>query len=68
MDVCLFVFLFLAKEADGANLEAKLLVGVAEVRHHEVHDGDLVDLGSVDLQHSLSIALPRLQVQREEET
>ena len=62
------MFLFLAKEADRANLKAKLLVGVAEVRYHEVDDGDLVDLGSVDLQHSLSIALPRLQGQREEKT
>ena len=67
MFACL-CFCFLAKEADGSNLEAKLLVGVAEVRHHEVDDGNLVDLGSVDFQHGLSIALPRLQGQSKEPT
>lgn len=57
-----FYFLFyLSKEANGPNFKPKLLVRVPEVSHHHIHDWNLINLGSIDLHHSLSIALPRLQ-------
>lgn len=43
----------LAEETDGADLEAKPLVGFPKVIQHDVDDGQLVDAGSVDLHHRL---------------
>lgn len=59
-----FLFLFrfyLAKEADGPNFKPKLLVGVPKVSQHDIDDWNLIDFGSINLHHSLSIALSRLQ-------
>lgn len=60
-----FLFLFLlfalAKEADGPNFKPKLLVRVPKVSQHDIDDGNLIDFESINLHHSLSIALPRLQ-------
>lgn len=60
----LFFFFFnfyLSKEANRPNFKPKLLVRVPKVSHHHIHDWNLINLGSIDLHHSLSIALPRLQ-------
>lgn len=58
-----FIFLVFvsAKEADRSNFKPKLLVWVSKVSQHDIHDWNLVDYGSINLQHSLSVALPRLQ-------
>lgn len=55
---------YLSKEANGPNFKPKLLVRVPKVSHHHIHDWNLINLGSIDLHHSLSIALPRLQQER----
>lgn len=57
---CFFHF-HLSKEANGPNFKPKLLVRVPEVSHHDIHDWNLINLGSIDLHHSFSVALPRLQ-------
>lgn len=49
---------YLAKEADGPNFEPKLLVRVPKVSQHDVDDRNLIDFGSINLHHSLSVALP----------
>lgn len=57
----LFYLLFhfcLAKEADGPNFKPKLLVRVPKVSQHDIDDGNLIDFGSINLHHSLSVALP----------
>lgn len=58
-----FVFFFglfnLAEEADGPDFEPELLVGVPKVSQHDVDDWNLIDFGSVNLHHSLSISTPR---------
>lgn len=56
-----FFFFSLAKEADGPNFKPKLLVRVPKVSQHDVDDRNLIDFGSINLHHSLSVALPRLQ-------
>lgn len=56
---------YLAKEADGPNFEPKLLVGVPKVSQHDIDDWNLIDFGSINLHHSLSVALPRLQKQEQ---
>lgn len=58
--VCLLCF-YLAKEADGPNFKAKLLVRVPKVSQHDVDERNLIDFGSINLHHSLSVALPRLE-------
>lgn len=55
---------YLAKEADGPNFKPKLLVRVPKVSQHDIDDWNLIDFGSINLHHSLSIALPRLQQER----
>lgn len=63
--VLFFLFRFyLAKEADGPNFKPKLLVRVPKVSQHDIDDWNLIDFGSINLHHSLSIALPRLQQER----
>lgn len=59
------IYLYLSKEANGPNFKPKLLVRVPKVSHHHIHDWNLINLGSIDLHHSLSIALPRLQQERD---
>lgn len=54
----------LAKEADGPNFKPKLLVWVSKVSEHDIDDWNLIDFGSIDLHHSLSIAFPCLQQER----
>lgn len=56
-----FVHFNLAKEADRPNFKPKLLVRVPKVSQHDIDDWNLIDFGSVNLNHSLSVALPRLQ-------
>lgn len=56
-----FFFFKLAKEANGSNFEPKFLVRIPKVSQHDVDDRNLIDFGSVNLHHSLSVALPRLQ-------
>ncbi|TNN65147.1 hypothetical protein EYF80_024656 [Liparis tanakae] len=48
-------------EADGPNFKPKLLVRVPKVSQHDIDDGNLIDFESINLHHSLSVALPRLQ-------
>lgn len=61
-----FVLLFfLAKEADRSNFKPKLLVRVPKVSQHDIHDWNLIDFGSINLHHSLSIALLCLQRERD---
>lgn len=59
-----FIFFFniyiLTKEADGPNFKPKLLVRVPKVSQHDVHDWHLINFGSVNLHHSLSVSLPDL--------
>lgn len=55
--LCLY---FLAKEADWTNFESKFLVRIPKVSEHHIDDWNLIDLGSVNLQYRLSIALPHL--------
>jgi len=56
----LFFFVFyLTKEADRPDFEPKLLVGVPKVSQHDIDDWNLINFGSVNLHHSLSVALPR---------
>lgn len=52
---------YLAKEADGPNFKPKLLVRVTKVSQHDIDDWNLIDFRSINLHHSLSIALPCLQ-------
>lgn len=51
----------LAEEADGSDVESKLLVRVPKVIEHDIDDWNLIDFGSVQLQHSLSVTFPCLQ-------
>ena len=53
-----------AKEADRSNFKPKLLVRVPKVIQHDVDDWNLIDFGSINLHHSLSIAFPCLQEKR----
>lgn len=62
-----FFFFKLAEEANGSNFEPKFLVRIPKVSQHDVDDRDLIDFGSVNLHHSLSVALPRLQKRHTEE-
>lgn len=55
-----FSFFYLAKEADGPNFKPKFLVRVPKVSQHDIDDWNLIDFGSINLHHSLSIALPHL--------
>lgn len=62
----LFLFCFyLAKEADGPNFKPKLLVRVPKVSQHDIDDWNLINFRCVNLHHSLSIALPHLQRERQ---
>lgn len=58
---------YLSKEANGPNFKPKLLVWVPKVSHHDIHDWNLINLGSIDLHHSLSVAFPRLQQERHQQ-
>ena len=60
----LFFHFYLAKEADGPDFKPKLLVRVPKVSKHDIDDRNLIDFGSINLHHSLSVALPRLQQER----
>ena len=55
-----FSYSVLAKEANGTDFKSKLLVGIPKVIDHDVDDWNLIDFGSVDLNHRLSITLPCL--------
>lgn len=50
----------LAQEASRSHFKSELLGRLPEVVEHDVHDGYLLDLGRVDLQHRLLVAFPGL--------
>lgn len=58
-----FVFNYhfhLSEEADGSDVKSKLLVRVSKVIEHDVDNWNLINFGSVQLQHSLSVPVPCL--------
>lgn len=70
LSLCSIIIIFnfyLSKKANGPNFKPKLLVWVPKVSHHDVHDWKLINLGSIDLHHGLSVALPRLQQERHQQ-